>query len=310
MTDADSLAGTRFTVVIPLHNKGPHVLRAVHSVLEQSHPAFEIIVIDDASEDGGPEQVLALGDRRIQLIARDTPGPGGYAARNAGIAAAAGDWIAFLDADDKWEPDHLAQMAAQTNADIGCVFTAHRILPDGRIFPTERQAEMLANRDLSADDVIAAWLASRRCPLWTGAICVRRDVLNDVGPFREKGITRGGDKDMWLRIVAATQSRFCTQPTASFYQDTVNRVSNSAEHTRLPAITETIDKLLDEGRVDAALLRRLKSQEIGLYIRYSLGRKQPVPLHFLHSLRWSAPSDWRYIAMLGASLLFHLRARG
>tara|TARA_B100000378_G_C18058092_1_gene414969 strand:- start:5303 stop:6235 length:933 start_codon:yes stop_codon:yes gene_type:complete len=309
MTDMPGPDSILFTVVIPLHNKGPHVRRAVDSVLAQTHPAFEIVVIDDVSSDDGPDQVLAIKDERIRMIARDTPGPGGYAARNAGIAAARGNWIAFLDADDRWDADHLAQIARLAGPEIGCVFTAHRIEPVGTKFPTNVQTARLIGRDLGADDIIAAWLGSRRCPLWTGAVAVRRDVLERVGPFREKGITRGGDKDMWLRIVAATQSRFGPRPTACFYQDTVNRVSNSAAHTRLPAITGTIDRLVALGSLDPELLRGLKSQEVGLYIRYSLGKRQPVPLGFLRSLRWSAPSDWRHIAMVAASLPFHLCAK-
>lgn len=299
----------RFTVIIPLHNKGPHVARAIQSVLAQTKSAFEIIVIDDVSTDGGPEKIRMLNDSRIRMLARDTPGAGGYAARNTGIAAARGDWIAFLDADDRWEPDHLEQIVAQIHKDIGCVFTAHRILPSEAVYPRQKQADMLAGRDLSPDEIVAAWLAGRRCPLWTGAVAVRRDVLQSVGPFREKGIVRGGDKDMWLRIVSATLSRFSPRPSACFYQDTVNRVSNSAKHTRLPAVTETIDRLIEEGPVDRDLLQRLKSQEIGLYIRYSFGRKQPVPLHFLRSLNWYAPSDWRHIVIAAGSLPFHLRSK-
>ncbi len=310
MSDSSGPDSVRFTVVIPLHNKGPHVVRAVVSVLEQTYPAFEIIVIDDMSSDNGPQQVRNLADPRIRMIARDTPGPGGYAARNAGIASAKGDWVAFLDADDQWEADHLKQIAAQIGPDIGCVFTGHRIEPMGTVYPTKTQLAMLADRDLSAEDVIAAWLASRRCPMWTGAVAARCDVLARVGPFREKGITRGGDKDMWLRIVAATQSRFSPRPTSLFFQDTVNRVSNSAKHTKLPAITNTIDRLMAETSIDPHLLGQLKSQEVGLYIRYSLGKRQPVPLGFLRSLRWGAPSDWRHIALAAASLPFHFRSKG
>ena len=112
-----------------------------------------------------------------------------------------------------------------------------------------------------------------------------------------------------MHVVSPTQSRFSPQATANFYQDTVNRVSNSAAHAQLPAITATIDRLVEEGRGNSALLRRLKSQELGLYIRYRLGKKRPVPLAFIKALNWRAAADWRHIALAAASSVFHFRGK-
>jgi glycosyltransferase involved in cell wall biosynthesis len=98
-------------VVVPVHNKRPHINRCLTSILSQTRPIDEIIVIDDASDDGSVGEIAKFADERIRLLKRPVPGPGGYAARNLGILQAKSDWIAFLDADDAWNPSHIEKLA-------------------------------------------------------------------------------------------------------------------------------------------------------------------------------------------------------
>jgi len=99
-----------FSVVIPVHNKEPHLHNCIKSVLNQTFYRFEIIIINDASNDNSLNEIEKFHDYRIQIIHRKIPGPGGYAARNLGIKIAKAEWIAFLDADDEWTEDHLERM--------------------------------------------------------------------------------------------------------------------------------------------------------------------------------------------------------
>ncbi|WP_148416851.1 glycosyltransferase family A protein, partial [Haloferax sp. KTX1] len=96
-----------FTVVIPVHNKRPHIARAIESALAQTFEDFELILIDDASTDRSSEVLEKYKDPRIRLFKRDSAGGGGYAARNLGIREACSEWVAFLDADDEWFEGHL-----------------------------------------------------------------------------------------------------------------------------------------------------------------------------------------------------------
>src|SRR5690348_12324408 len=101
-------SGDTISVIIPLYNRREEIRRAIASALRQSHAPYEVVVVDDGSRDGSAEAVAALGDKRIRLL-RHERNQGASAARNTGIAAAEGEWIALLDSDDEWAPEKLAR---------------------------------------------------------------------------------------------------------------------------------------------------------------------------------------------------------
>jgi GT2 family glycosyltransferase len=117
--EATKAAAPRFSVVIPAYNARATLARALDSVLAQTWPAHEIIVVDDGSSDDTEEVVAAYGDRVIYLQQKNA---GPSAARNRGVAAASGDWAAFLDADDWYYPGRLQAHAEIIAADPGLDF--------------------------------------------------------------------------------------------------------------------------------------------------------------------------------------------
>lgn len=267
------MTAPRFSVVMPLHNKAPHVEAAVHSVLRQTLAPLELIVVDDGSTDGSRERVAAIANPVIRLLTRKTPGPGGYAARNLGIADAEGEWIAFLDADDIWLPDHLAVLASAIARASFAGVAATRF---DHVFDTHRVAQRVAPR-LAGGGIadfaqfLKAWLEVRECPMWTGAIAVRRDLLTRAGLFPQGRAPRGGDKDLWLRCMRHATLTYSSQITAEFSRDSTNKVSKSTSTLAPPCLVATARAML--GDADAAerkLLRRLINQEIAYYARYSM----------------------------------------
>ena len=103
----------KFSVIIPLYNKAPYVRKALESVCAQTYQDYELIVINDGSTDNSAivaDEYLKATDSIDYKIINQT-NAGVSAARNTGVAASTGDYVAFLDADDWWEPTYLERMA-------------------------------------------------------------------------------------------------------------------------------------------------------------------------------------------------------
>src|SRR5581483_943964 len=201
---------TRFAVVIPLYNKGPHIERALDSVLAQTRAADEIIVVDDNSTDEGPARVAGYGDPRIRRLKRTQPGPGGYAARNLAITETDCDWIAFLDADDAWKPDHLAAVEATiaaaerdpTDQSLVCVFSGYDVIEADGECRWDRYSRRHGRDRPEVFDfsgLLKLWLELGECPIWTSATAFTRASLLKAGMFPAERCVRGGDKDLWFR---------------------------------------------------------------------------------------------------------------
>src|SRR5688500_8357942 len=97
-----------FSVVVPAWNAARTLRQCVQGVLAQTFGEFELIVVDDGSTDHGISALQDIADSRLRIIRREQGGA--WAARNTGLAAAAADWIAFLDTDDIWLPCHLEEL--------------------------------------------------------------------------------------------------------------------------------------------------------------------------------------------------------
>jgi len=167
--------GDAVSVIIPAFNRRREIARAIKSALGQSRTPDEIIIVDDASTDGTADAVAALGESRIRVL-RQERNQGAAAARNAGIEAARGDWIAFLDSDDEWETRKLErQLAALASAptDMPVGITGYRI-EDYRY--GEGSEFRPSTRDASLDALV--W----GCPLSIGStLLARREIFMEVG---------------------------------------------------------------------------------------------------------------------------------
>jgi succinoglycan biosynthesis protein ExoO len=272
----------RFSVIVPVHNKARHVAAAIESVLDLSRPPHEVIAIDDASTDGSAEILSRFHHPALKLLRRDLPGPGGYAARNLGIERATGDWIAFLDADDCWDPDHLADlaMAIERHPEAGCAATRYvHIFADRQALSrTSRRLEETVRRPARFEEFLRIWLELVECPIWTGAAAFRREVLIDAGLFPAGLGTRGGDKDLWLRAAARAPFVYVPRPSAEFHHESDNKVTKTTTTTATPMLVRSAHALMAAATpAEEQLLRALVNQQIGLYARFAFksGRLSP-----------------------------------
>lgn len=265
------------SVVIPVFNKERHVERAIQSALSQTLCPASILIVDDASTDGSAEKIARFSDPRITMLRRQTPGPGGYAARNVAIEAARSEWIAFLDADDAWAPDHLQSIADAISRygddpAIGCAFTGYQNIYEGGRAELDGYTQLLGrthDRRLDYVGFLNAWLRLRACPVWTSAAAFRRRVLLEAGLFPAGRCKRGGDKDLWLRAARQADLLACPSVTAIYYRDSVNMVTRNSTTNMRHCLCDTIDGLIatETSSERRRLLRRLFNTEVFEYAR-------------------------------------------
>jgi glycosyltransferase involved in cell wall biosynthesis len=252
-----------FSVVIPLYNKSPHVARSVGSVLNQTFGDFELIVVNDASTDGSAKELHLFNDPRIRVLQREKPGPGGYAARNLGIENARSEWVAFLDADDKWHPHHLA-----------CYHDLIRQFPDAKVlgcgwevYDPERSDKFVkeryfikqavqGNHECSLDQYL--WFMNHKlAPICSSIACIRKTILQEAGGFPAGRTNRGGDLDVWLRCIArAGGYAWSAHSGGVYYRDAVNMVTRT-QVSNVDVMCQTVRDLLKahQGSDTAFLLK-------------------------------------------------------
>ena len=132
----DQSAKPLVTVIIPTFNRASVVGRAIRSVLRQTFPNWELLVVDDASTDGTEREVRSYSDKRVKYI-RHTQNRRISAARNTGIRAAQGGYVSFLDDDDEWLPEKLAkevEVLRNSDPEVGLVYTGKTVYDEhGRV---------------------------------------------------------------------------------------------------------------------------------------------------------------------------------
>lgn len=213
------------SVIIPLYNKEHEIHRTLTSVLQQSLAPLEIIVVDDGSKDRGADLVEAFRSPLVRLIRQ--PNGGVCVARNRGVAASRGEYIAFLDADDEWQPDFLKEVAALIGEYPGCGLytTAFNIISHEGSFPapTPTRRGIVDNffRD-SAHRYIAIPSAS----------CLPRTVFDRVGGFPE-GMKIGEDLYLWIKVARDHKVCFSPRRLVNYSRVAENRSATAytPEHT-------------------------------------------------------------------------------
>lgn len=181
----------KVSVIVPVYNRAAPVCAAIDSVLAQTFKDFELIVVDDGSTDATPLKLAAYGDK-IKIIRQ--PNRGVSAARNAGIKAARGGLIAFLDSDDVWLPHKLAAQTAFFNANPAAVWqqTQEIWVRNGRrVNPKKRHAKLQGRIFKESLEL---------CLVSPSAVMLRRLVFNEFGMFDET-LPACEDYDLWLKIL-------------------------------------------------------------------------------------------------------------
>lgn len=268
----------KFSVIIPLYNKAPYIRKALESVLAQTYADYELIIIDDGSTDGSAEIAEAilqdpasrLSPLAFRLLKQQNAGVS--AARNNGVAQASGDYIAFLDADDWWEPTCLEKMAQliEDYPEAGLYASNYMYYKPGKT----RVA--VNNIETGYFNYPKAYYEGGAMPVWTGATMMPRMVFNEIGGF-PLGIKLGEDFLLWAKTAMQYKVAFLNEPLAWYNNDVpvnlrATRNLHASEHHmlfRLELLGDKAMRLLgdeangtnDECKVDSVKFKGMENSK-------------------------------------------------
>ncbi len=230
----------KFSVIIPLYNKAPYIRKALESVLAQTYTDYELIIVDDGSTDGSFTIAKQVIDERLKIKGTEDEVKGkensgaetnGYklspinyklirqansgvsAARNAGVAQAHGEYLAFLDADDWWDSTYLERIAQliEDYPDAGLYACNYIYYKPGK-------THVALHIPTGYINYPKAYYESDAMPVWTGAAMIPRYVYEEMGGF-PLGIKLGEDFLLWSKIALRYPVAFLNEPLAWYNND-------------------------------------------------------------------------------------------
>jgi glycosyltransferase involved in cell wall biosynthesis len=287
------------SVVIPTYNAASLLPEAVESVLAQTYRDLEIVVVDDGSTDRTPQVMADYGDP-VRYIRKENEGSA--SARNRGIRAARGEYIAFLDADDRWRPTKLEKQMRAHRADPSLAWSytgADLVDADtGAIRARKTQLRTRHEGDVLRNLILGSFVTP-------SATVVQRRVFDEVGTFDESSLHRiSEDWDLWLRIAAHYPIRFIDEPLVENRQHTDRKTKTMDLDAALESRMAIIDKAVARTPERLGDLHHLARAD--LYVR--IGRKwinrenRVRAREMFNAALQEKPTHWR--AWMYGSLLF------
>ena len=221
----------KFSVIIPLFNKGPYISKALASVIAQTFRDFELIVVDDGSTDDSftvAQSLLENADVKHLLIRQENAGVS--MARNNGVMVASGDYICFLDADDWWAPSFLERMdwLIHEYPDAGIYGTNYYVVKNGR------QRICVTTAKTGFINYCRSYAEKLQMPLTSISVAIPKVVFHFFGGFKPQ-LKLGEDFDLWIRIALAHKVVFLDEPLAYYFQDS-NPVWRGTGHLTNPKV--------------------------------------------------------------------------
>lgn len=235
------MGGPRVSVIMPFLDAQAHLVEAIESVVGQTFADWELILVDDGSTDGSPRigREFAAREPRIRLLPPDPHRRGAAAARNRGIAAARGDYVAFLDSDDLFEPGKLARDVAALDEDgeAAWVYGATRWFYEGerRRDYIERLGVRLDRRYPPPELLNRIILEERGDIPCTCGVMIRRSALDAVGGFEER-FALYEDQSLWVKLLLRYPVRVLSGCNARYRQ---HPASTSSAATSSGAYSQT-----------------------------------------------------------------------
>jgi GT2 family glycosyltransferase len=252
----------RVTVIMPARDRARYIEQAIASVLAQTRPDLELIVVDDGSTDATPQLVAAIRDPRLRYLRQEPRGIG--AAMNTGLRVARGYYIARLDSDDIWRPDLLEVLAAvlDSDSDVDVAYARGQAM--------NRYGELLDHRQgapmrFSGDALRSMVFDDFTCNV---ALLARHNCIERVGGYDES-LPANEDWDMWLRVARHSRFVFVDRVLAHirWHPGNLTGPQSPALATVLAARRAPLDKLFAQSELPAevAALRSLAYENVHIF---------------------------------------------
>lgn len=253
------------SVVIPLYNKSDSIAKTIKSVQSQSYSDFEIIVVDDGSTDDSARIVDGIHSSEPRLILIKKENGGVCSARNAGILAAHGEFIALLDADDVWGRDYLKEQMRLVSDFPDCWMWGVNY---GETVCDEIIRDVPTGLPKGFRGVVENYfgISGRVSDLFcSSSVLVRRSAFDKVGLFDER-IKYAEDSDMWFRIIARFPVAFYDKYMVFYRLDAENRAQNQHRPLKyfLPFYVDKYSSYKDN-QVFYSWIHRWSAQHIAQY---------------------------------------------
>jgi len=237
------VSSIQVTVVIPLYNKAGEIRRCLDSVFTQSVTDFSVLVVDDGSTDDGPALVEAAGDSRVSVIRQTNQGAS--SARNRGIAEAATEFVALLDADDEWKPDFLKSVLALKDRfpAAGLWATAYEAMTVDGVHALDFEGVPTDSAGGIIEDFVLCTL--KWSPVCSSNVLGRPHVFEEAGGFPEED-ARAEDTDTWIRIALRQPIAFTSEAHVLYHRDASNRASDHTRYGADSALARTLRRALQD----------------------------------------------------------------
>lgn len=224
----------KVSVVIPAYNAEEWIARSVESVLRQTIDDWELIVVDDGSQDGTQEVVQKYGDDRIILTSQPNGGPS--SARNRGMAMASGEYIAFLDADDEYAPSFLQRTTSfldQHSTCCACSTNAIWVRRNGDTFARDKPGQIISGAEGIVADFLKVRMKNRSFPQIY--LVLRAEWLEELGPF-DPDVQVGEEEELLLRWIVKGPLGYINEPLAYYYDNPGSFIKDLKRSTHAKAV--------------------------------------------------------------------------
>jgi glycosyltransferase involved in cell wall biosynthesis len=284
------------SVIIPLFNKEHFIKKTLLSVLSQTFSDFEVLLINDGSTDGSVDVVNSFIDERITL--HTTKNKGVSHARNYGVSKSSSDLIAFLDADDLWEPNHLEN--------LNSLYTS---FPKCGLYAAAYYKQFFNGKKMNAhfngvstdhfgviEDYFSASITDSIA--WTSAVLIPKKTFLEIGGFDEE-MRSGQDTDLWIRIALKESVAFSAIASAnkiilspqyhlSYSSSRIDRMKLFENFKNLETPNTSFKKYMDLNRFSVAIERKVAGDS-GRY-RQLKKAIDPLSLNFGQRVLLNTPS--------------------